>query len=177
LFRKAVLATIVAVGIAVVATFFVDRSRYSHQQIKACFNDVGGLRAASAVRIAGVEVGTVRSVRANTQNKDCPAEVVMDLATTYEIKIPADSIAGIGQEGVLGPIYVDIDVRQATGPPVEQYGYLRSKPIPPAASVVDQLKTVELMLKLVEASKAVDNAASKANASSPSGKPQTHKKP
>jgi ABC-type transporter Mla subunit MlaD len=70
-----------------------------------------------------VDIGTVRRVRANPQRKDCPAEVEMALATTYEIRIPKDSVAGIETAGVLGESFVSIDASQASGQPVENYGY------------------------------------------------------
>src|SRR5450631_1472901 len=107
--RKLILALIVIVGLVAIGSLFVNRLRYSHQNLKSCFDDAGGLRTGVPVRIAGVEVGTVRSVRANPQNENCPAEVELDLATTYEIKIPKDSIAEIERAGLLGEGYVSID--------------------------------------------------------------------
>jgi ABC-type transporter Mla subunit MlaD len=80
-----------------------------------------------AVRVAGVDVGTVRSVQADPQNKNCAAEVETVLATTYKINIPKDSIAGTNTAGLLGEVYVNIDTRQASGAPIENYGYLKSR--------------------------------------------------
>src|SRR5216684_9047472 len=94
---------------------FINPLRYSRQDIKSCFDDAGGLRAGAAVRIAGVDVGTVRSVRAKPQNKNCPAEVEMVLATAYEIRIPKDSLAEINTAGLLGEADVNIDTTQASG--------------------------------------------------------------
>ncbi|MFI5096202.1 MAG: MlaD family protein, partial [Candidatus Acidiferrales bacterium] len=93
--RRVILVLIVATGLAAVGSLFVNRARYSRQDIKSCFNDAAGLQAGAQVRIAGVDVGTVRSIRANPQNQYCPAEVEMALATIYKIRIPKDSIAGI----------------------------------------------------------------------------------
>ena len=100
--RKLILALIVAVGLAAIGSLFINRLRYFHQDLKSCFNDAGGLQAGASVRIAGVDVGTVRSVRANPQSQDCPAEVEVVLATTYEIRIPKDSLAGIETAGLVG---------------------------------------------------------------------------
>ncbi len=86
--RKSLLVLMIVIGLAAVGSLFINPLRYSRQDIKSCFNDAGGLRAGASVRIAGVEVGTVRSVRANPQNKNCPAEVEMALATTYENQNP-----------------------------------------------------------------------------------------
>jgi len=151
--RKIILALIVAVGLTAIGGLLVGRLRYSHQVLKSCFNDVQGLKAGASVRIAGVEVGTVRRVRANPQMKNCPAEVDIELATTYEVRVPRDSIAGIATAGLLGETYVDIDVTQAVGGPTENYGYLKSKQSKPTASLGDHLKALDVILGLVEASK------------------------
>jgi ABC-type transporter Mla subunit MlaD len=46
----------------------------------------------------------------------------MALATTYEIRIPKDSIIGIETAGLLGEAYLNIDTSQALGAPIENYG-------------------------------------------------------
>jgi len=128
---------------------FINRLRYFRQDIKSCFDDAGGLRAGAAVRIAGVDVGNVRSVRANPQNKNCPAEVEMALATTYEIRIPKDSIAETNTAGLIGEVYVNIDSTQASGAPIENYGYLKSRTSKTTLSLGDQLKAADVLLRLV----------------------------
>jgi phospholipid/cholesterol/gamma-HCH transport system substrate-binding protein len=159
--RKVILALMVAVGLAAIGSLFVNRTRYSRLDLKSCFGDAGGLRAGAQVRIAGVEVGTVRSVRANPQNKSCPAEVEMSLATTYEIVIPKDSIAETETAGLLGESYLNIDTTQAVGAPVENFGYLKSKSSASILSLQDQLKAADTVLRLVQALKAQVNEAPK----------------
>jgi hypothetical protein len=70
------------------------------------------------VRLAGVEVGFVRAVRAQPANRTCPGEVEMEIRTSYELTIPNDSVASIATAGLLGETYLEIDVSQAFGPPV-----------------------------------------------------------
>ena len=151
--RKSTLVLIIVVGMAVIGSLFINPLRYSRQDLKSCFDDAGGLRAGGAVRIAGVDVGTVRSVRANPQNKNCPAEVEMALATTYEIRIPKDSIAETSTAGPLGEVYVNIDTMQTSGAPIENYGYLKSKSSKTTLSLEDQLKAADALLRLVQAFK------------------------
>jgi len=151
--RKSILALMIVVGIAAIGTLFINPLRYSRQDLKSCFDDAGGLRAGAAVRIAGVDVGTVRRVRANPQNKNCPAEVEMALATAYEIRIPKDSIAETNTAGVLGEAYVIIDTTQASGAPIENYGYLKSKSSKTTLSLEDQLKAADALVRLVQAFK------------------------
>jgi len=151
--RKSILVLMIVVGVAAIGSLFISPLHYSRHNIKSCFDDAGGLRAGAAVRIAGVDVGTVRSVRANPQNKNCPAEVEMALATTYEIKIPKDSIAETNTAGPLGEVYVNIDTMQTSGAPIENYGYLKSKPSKTTLSLGDQLKAADALLRLVRAFK------------------------
>jgi ABC-type transporter Mla subunit MlaD len=153
--------------VAAIGSLFVNRLRYSRQDLKSCFDDAGGLQAGAPVRIAGVDVGTVRSVRANPQNKNYLAEVEMVLATTYEIRIPKDSIAGTETAGLLGEVYVSIDTTHASGASIENYGYLKSKPSKPTLPFEDQLKALELMLGLVQASKEKGKEVPKDNSPSP----------
>ena len=146
--RKLILVLMIAAGVAAIG-LFISPLRYSRQDIKSCFDDASGLRAGAAVRIAGVNVGTVRSVRANPQNKNCPAEVEMALTTTYEIRIPKDSIAETNTAGLIGEVYVNIDSTQASGAPIENYGYLKSRPSKTTLSLGDQLKAADVLLRLV----------------------------
>jgi hypothetical protein len=46
---------------------------------------------------------------------------------------------------------VDIDVSQASGPPVENYGYLKSKPTKPL-SAEDVLRALDKKLTMIDAS-------------------------
>jgi len=149
--RKSLLVLMIVIGLAAVGSLFINPLRYSRQDIKSCFNDAGGLRAGASVRIAGVEVGTVRTVRANPQNKNCPAEVEMALATTYEIRIPKDSITETETAGLIGEVYLSVDTTQASGASIENYGYLKSKPGKNTLSLGDQLKAEGAVVRLVQA--------------------------
>ncbi len=159
--RKLILGLIVAVGMVAIGSLFVNRLRYSHHDLKSCFDDAGGLRAGAPVRIAGVDVGTVHSVRANPQNKTCPAEVEMVLATSYEIRVPRDSIVEIETAGLLGEAYVNIDTTQASGAPIENYGYLKSKHARSTLSLGEQVRAADVALRLVQALKEAEKEVPK----------------
>ena len=142
--RKATLVLIVVVGLVAIA--IVVGLPHSRKTLKTCFSDAQGLRSGAAVRIAGVEVGNVRRIHVNPESKDCPAEVDMDVTTSYEMSIPKDSLVGLATAGILGETYVSIDVAHASGPPLENYGYLKSKPPAPSPSAEDYLKAFSSML-------------------------------
>ena len=170
--RKWVLVLIVVVGLAAIGILLVGNVRLSRQELKSCFSDVQGLRTGAEIRISGVDVGTVHSVRANPQNKDCPAEVEMSLATPYDLHVPRDAIAGIGTTGLLGQSYLDIDVSQASGPPLENYGYLKSKPTRPPPAIENLLDSLGMAAAIAEASKAAEKTSvGKMSSSSPRRKP------
>lgn len=157
--RKLILALIVIVGMAAIGSLFVNRLHYSHLYLKSCFDDAGGLRAGAPVRISGVEIGTVRSVRANPQNKNCPAEVEMVLATTYDIRIPRDSIVETNTAGLMDEVYANIDITQASGEPIENYGYLKSKSSRATLPLADQLKAADILLRLARSFKEAEKEA------------------
>jgi ABC-type transporter Mla subunit MlaD len=92
-------------------------SKPSHRLIlRACFHDAEGLLNNARVRLAGVDVGYVRRVRAMPRSPHCPAEVQMILETDYELRIPEDSLVDIGRDGLLGAKYIEIDASKANGP-------------------------------------------------------------
>ena len=118
------------VGVALVAPLLVILRPMGHRlTVKAHFANVAGLRDGALVRVAGVEVGSVRSIRVRPELKDGPVEVIMALNTPYEIRIPNDSVASLDTAGVLGPTYVEIEVAGASGPPIGNDAVLKSRPM------------------------------------------------
>ena len=73
----------------------------------ACFQDVNGLRSGASVRIAGVDVGQVRAVRAHPGNSACPAEVGLELGTAYALNLPSDAVASVSSSGIPGRFVCD----------------------------------------------------------------------
>jgi len=114
---------IVAVGLV----FALRRPSVHHLKVTSYFQDAQGLRPGARVRTAGVEVGTVTSVRVRPELRDHPAEIVMDLNTPYELKIPDDSVVMLETAGVLGDTFPEINIQGATGHPLESGGVLKSR--------------------------------------------------
>jgi len=116
-------ASVAAVGI------FVMLGRPSGYQLdlKCYFRDAQGLRAGARVRVAGVEVGSVTSVRVRPELREHPAEVTMTVYTPYELKIPSDSTVSIETSGVMGNLFAQINIQDASGPPVQSGGLLNSR--------------------------------------------------
>ncbi len=73
--------------------------------INATFLKVGGLNVGSDVRINGIKIGTVVSQKLDEE--DYTAKVVMSIAPN--IKLPADSVASIVSDGLMGDKFIKID--------------------------------------------------------------------
>ena len=74
-------------------------------QIRAVFQDIGGLKPKAAVKSAGVVVGRVKAIEFD--NKSYQAVAVLDLESKYQF--PNDSMLKIMTSGLLGDQYVGIE--------------------------------------------------------------------
>lgn len=76
-------------SVAVLALFLVVLKPLGHKLVvKAYFTNAMGLRAGAPVRLAGVDIGSVKTVRARPELKEAPVEVVMVLNPPYETENP-----------------------------------------------------------------------------------------
>jgi phospholipid/cholesterol/gamma-HCH transport system substrate-binding protein len=124
-------AGLVAVVIAVIAfaVLFGYPRLFAHRiELRVHFQNDHGLRAGAPVRLAGVEVGTITSVRARPEMQAAPAEVTTRLQTPYELNIPNNSTVSLDTAGVLGETFAEINVLGASGAPVKNGGVLQEEP-------------------------------------------------
>lgn len=75
-------------------------------QVKANFDNVGGLKVKAAVTVAGVRVGRVTGIAFDSNRYQ--AVVTMDIGGQYK-NIPADSTANILTSGLLGDQYIGVE--------------------------------------------------------------------
>jgi MlaD protein len=142
--RSIRVAGLIGVVLAALVVLLFARNPFVHKTVvKAYFSNAMSLRAGAQVRLSGVEIGTVKSVRARPEMKEAPAEVVMELTPSYELKIPNDSIASLATAGVLGETYVEIDAAHASGAPIGTNAVLKTIP-------TTQLSTHEMLEKFGE---------------------------
>lgn len=125
--RKIILAGMVVVALGAVALWFGNAATVRRLRLQTYFADAQGLRVGAPIRIAGVDVGTVTEVRANPERRNQPAEVTLDLRTSYDLKVPVDAIVSLSTIGVLGDTYANIDVSSATGPLASDGAVLKSR--------------------------------------------------
>lgn len=74
-------------------------------EVRAYFDNIGGLKPRAAVRSAGVVVGRVRQIQFDDQQYQ--ALVIMDLDTRYQF--PKDTSAKILTAGLLGDNYIGLE--------------------------------------------------------------------
>ncbi len=75
-------------------------------QVRASFDNIGGLKVKSPVSMAGVRVGRVSAI--SFDNERYQAVVTMDISGRYN-RIPADTSATILTSGLLGEQYVGLE--------------------------------------------------------------------
>ena len=117
-------------SIALLAVFEVwwslNRRTYDSKELKTYFRDAHDLREVAPVKIAGVQIGIVKSVKVRPDSVTGPAEVTMMLQTPYPLEFPADAVTSIQQAGLLCGSFVDIDIKNAKGLPVKTGATLKS---------------------------------------------------
>jgi phospholipid/cholesterol/gamma-HCH transport system substrate-binding protein len=88
---------------------------------RAQFDSVGGLREGSPLTMAGVDVGTIGEVELRSDGK---VHVVLRLNQDFVPLMRVDTVASIGNKGLLGDKLVDLTV--GTGPPLPPGGLVRT---------------------------------------------------
>ncbi len=100
-------------------------------QVRAQFDNIGGLKVRAPVKSAGVVVGRVSSIAFDTNSYR--AEVVFTIGTDYEF--PRDTIASILTSGLLGEQYIGLD----PGGDIEMLGSGDSLQMTQSAVVLEKL--------------------------------------
>jgi len=118
------LVTIIALIIAAVLIFSLTGSKgFSWQRytLKTRFSNVAGLASGSPVRVAGVEVGSVKGIEFAGDQVD----VTFELKKTIRDRITDKSVASLGSVSLLGESAIDI-TPATSGTPIPDYGYVPS---------------------------------------------------
>jgi len=97
-----VLAGIICLGYLSVKLAKMDVFNEKGYELYAVFSDIGGLKEGSSVRIAGMEVGRIKSITM----EDYEAKVILSLP--HGVKIQEDAIATIKTRGLIGEKFLAI---------------------------------------------------------------------
>ncbi len=107
--RDTAVGIFVLAGLAAVAYLSVALGGVSYRgkgglEIRATFNEIGGLKARAQVVVGGVKVGQVTRVELDA---DLRPNVTMDL--DEKLQLPVDSSASILTAGMLGDQYIELE--------------------------------------------------------------------
>jgi phospholipid/cholesterol/gamma-HCH transport system substrate-binding protein len=83
-------------------SFLSDSKRY---EIIAEFDNVSGVKKGAAVQISGVVMGDVSAIDLTEDNL-----AVLTLRIDKRVKVPADSIASVKSQGIIGDKYIQLSL-------------------------------------------------------------------
>ncbi len=98
--------------------------------VNASFNDVLGLKAGSMVRMGGVDVGTVKSVKHGDDPADPKIYVQIALARTEARRVHADTVAKVVNKGLLGDKMLELVGGTLGSDAVKEGGWIASEQDP-----------------------------------------------
>jgi phospholipid/cholesterol/gamma-HCH transport system substrate-binding protein len=128
---------IVAISIAAVLIFALTGTRgfaWQRYTLKTRFGNVAGLAKGSPVRVAGVEVGSVKGVEFAGAQVDVTFDVKEDLRS----RITDTSMATLGSVSLLGEAAIDITAA-TSGTPIQDNGYVPTgKPASSLSDITDK---------------------------------------
>ncbi len=100
------------------------------------FDNAGGLRVGAPVRLQGVDIGNVSTIRVVPDHEPLSVQVISKISTRYDFNLRKDSQATLSTAGVLGETFVDIDSTLAKGRQVHDWDVLETKEQPELQDVV-----------------------------------------
>jgi len=108
--------TVMGAVVLIVAAFFVYFATSTAQvqmvkgyEVTALFYKIGGLKQGADVRVSGIKVGTVIDQSLDPKTFDA----VVKMTIQASVKLPADTVASIASEGMLGDKYIRLEPGQS----------------------------------------------------------------
>jgi len=122
-----------ALLLATVAVFLIGDNRRAWDRkvtYKARFNDVVGLKAGSAVRMGGIDVGSVTSVSYAEQANDTKIYVEIAVARNEARRVRPDTTARVVNKGLLGDKMIDLSGGDPNKPQAPDGSFILSEEDP-----------------------------------------------
>jgi len=117
------------IGLSLLVVFVIGRERNlfdKENTYTGAFENVDGLQMDSPVRLGGVSVGRVTSIKFAPDLGDKRIIVTMEVVKKYEERIRKDSIARVTSRGVLGDKALDISIGNPDQPVVKDGAELQT---------------------------------------------------
>jgi phospholipid/cholesterol/gamma-HCH transport system substrate-binding protein len=111
----------VALGLLFSALFLLGRSQalFVHRaRLHSWFDNASGLVVGAPVRLGGVDVGIVESIRFSPALRERKVHVTLAVDRRYLDRIRADSIARLSSKGLLGDMLINISVGSVEAAPL-----------------------------------------------------------
>jgi phospholipid/cholesterol/gamma-HCH transport system substrate-binding protein len=140
---RAGLLVIAALGLMVAAVFVLGRSQalFTHRvHLHTSFDNSSGLVVGTPVRLAGVDVGIVESIRFDSDLRQKKVRIALAVDRRYLGRIREDSVARLASKGLLGDMIINISVGSAEAAPLRDGDTLRSQESDGLTEVVASLQ-------------------------------------
>jgi phospholipid/cholesterol/gamma-HCH transport system substrate-binding protein len=111
--KQNILETLVGAGVMAIAVTFIvfainvnrgDAIGKEHYLLKARFQNIEGIVDGSDIMIAGIKVGTVKTIELDKNNFYAIAYLLIN----SDVKLPKDSQAAVSTSGIIGNKYIAI---------------------------------------------------------------------
>jgi phospholipid/cholesterol/gamma-HCH transport system substrate-binding protein len=137
-----VAAGLLVAGLVVFLIGDERRAFESKERYYTVFDDVQGLTRGSPVRMGGVDVGSVASVAYADDPKDSRLHIALDIVKVEARRIRQDSVATIGNKGLLGDKMIVVKVGSATSPMLPPGSTIKSEAPADLSQVADRLGAI-----------------------------------
>jgi phospholipid/cholesterol/gamma-HCH transport system substrate-binding protein len=117
---------VIVMAILVTATFYIKTTNFNAApyKVKTSFTYADGVKQDSIVKLSGIEVGRVTSIKFQY---DPETKVEMELTLDQKAKLHEDTIAFIATSGMIGDAYIGLTPGSAAKPLVKEGGAIKSE--------------------------------------------------
>lgn len=143
---------LLALGVLILVLLNIDAQQNffsGRYKIHIALDQGFGLMKGSPVDIVGVEVGNIKSIRFDKQNK---IDVTVEIQNKYKEKIRTDSVATVFSKGLMGNVALSITIGSISRPILEDGGYIRGIGMSKTDGIMSGINPI-----LMKANAAIDN--------------------
>ena len=129
--------------VLVVVLGLLGRSRSLFSQkalLHTSFDNISGLVVGSPVRLAGVDIGIVQTIRFDPDLRVKKVRVTLGVQSKYLERIRSDSVARLSSKGLLGDMLINVAVGSQNFPMLRSGDTLQSQESEGLTQVVDSVQ-------------------------------------